>query len=322
MDAFAPRPEAAIVLLAALALDALIGDPLGRAHPVALLGRLVGALDRRLNRAHRTAGARRVRGALAVAVVVALAAGVGALVAWFARAAPWGWLAELLFVATLIAQRGLFDHARRVGRALDRDGLDAGRRAVAHIVGRDAAALDDHGVARAAIESTAENFADGVVAPAFFYLLLGPAGIAAYKAINTLDSMIGHMTEQHRDFGLVAARLDDAASWLPARLAALLLVLAAVFTPTAAPWRAWVTVRRDGRKHASPNAGWPEAAMAGALDLALNGPRAYHGVAGDQPWIGTGRARATATDIRRALYLYAVACGLLAAGALGLVALG
>ncbi|MBM3584674.1 MAG: cobalamin biosynthesis protein CobD [Alphaproteobacteria bacterium] len=318
--AFAPRPAAPLLLLLALALDWLTGEPLGRVHPVALAGRLIAALECRLNRPERGERTRRARGVLLVLVVTGLAAGVGGAMAWFARALAWGWLVELAFVATLLAQRSMFDHARRVGRALERDGLDAARRAVGAIVGRDTQGLDGHGVARAAIESTAENFADGVVAPAFWYLLLGPAGIAAYKAINTLDSMVGYRDARFRAFGWCAARLDDVANWLPARLAALLLILGAAFTPTAAPWRALVTVLRDSARHASPNAGWPEAAMAGALGLALNGPRAYGGAAGDQPWIGQGRARATAADIRRALFLYAVACALVAAPA-GAIAL-
>ncbi len=309
----AVRPEAPLILLAALVLDALAGDPLGRAHPVALMGRLIAALDRRLNRTERGDAARRARGVLTVLVVVGLAAGVGALLYRLARAFAWGWLIELVFVATLIAQHSLFVHVRRVAVALDREGLEGGRRAVAHIVGRDVATLDAHGVARGAIESTAENFADGVVAPAFWYLVLGPAGIAAYKAVNTLDSMIGHRDARYRDFGRCAARLDDALNWLPARLAALLIMLAALFVPYASPARAVTTALRDSARHASPNAGWPEAAMAGALDLALNGPRSYGGETGTQPWVGSGRARATTADIRRALYLFAVACLLNAA---------
>lgn len=311
--ALEPRPSAPVVLLFALALDWATGEPLGRLHPVALLGRLIGALERRLNRPERGDGTRRTRGVLLVIAVVGLAALAGAGVGWLARGLAWGWLVELAFVATLLAQRSLFDHARRVARALERAGLDAARRAVGMMVGRDTAALDDHGVARAAIESTAENFADAVVAPALWYLLLGPAGLAAYKAINTLDSMIGYRDARFRAFGWCAARLDDAANWPAARIAALLLVIGAAFTPGASPWCALSTVLRDAGKHASPNAGWPEAAMAGALGLALNGPRAYGGRAGDQPWIGSGRARATAADIRRALFLLVVACALVAA---------
>lgn len=315
MIAIAPHPGPELTLLAALFLDALIGDPWGRAHPIALLGRLVGVLDRRLNRTGRGPRARRARGLIVVLLVVGLAAAVGWAIAWVSGGA-WGWLIEAGFVAVLLAQRSLFQHVWRVARALDRDGLDAGRAAAVHLVGRDVSALDRHGVARAAIESAAENFADGVVAPAFWYLILGPAGIAAYKAINTLDSMIGYRDETYRDFGFTAARLDDAASWIPARLAAVILCLATPFVPSASPRGAIATMARDAREHASPNAGWPEAAMAGALDLALNGPRSYAGVMGDQPWIGTGRARAEPGDIRRALFMLVVGCGVTA----GLVA--
>jgi len=311
------RPEPAFLLLAALALDAVAGDPLGRAHPVALLGRLVAGLERRLNRAQRSAATRQARGVLTVLVVVGTAVAAGLLVRHVALNQPWGWLLEVAFVATLLAQKSLAQHVARVRAALLQGGLAAGRQAVAHIVGRDPETLDHHAVARAAIESCAENFADGVVAPAFWYAVAGPAGIAAYKAINTLDSMIGHRSERYRDFGRAAARLDDAANLVPARLAGLLLAAAAVVVPGASPARAVRAMLRDAGKHLSPNAGWPEAAVAGALGLALGGPRSYGGAGGGQAWMGDGRARAMPNDIRSTLYLYAVACLLLG----GLVAL-
>ncbi len=314
----AGHPGVGLTLLTALVLDALIGDPWGRAHPVALLGRLIGALDRRLNRPRRTPSARRARGPVVALAVVAVAALIGWLVHRVAATNPYGWLLEAAFVAVLLAGRSLFQHVRRVARALEREGLEAGRGAVGHIVGREVAGLDRHGIARAAIESAAENFADGVIAPAFWYLLLGPAGIAAYKALNTLDSMIGYRSEAYRDFGRAAARLDDLANWVPARLAAAVLCLAALFVPSASPAGACLTALRDARRHASPNAGWPEAAMAGALGLALNGPRSYGGVLGDQPWIGTGRARAEVRDIDRALFMLVVG-GVLTAGMAALV---
>jgi adenosylcobinamide-phosphate synthase len=288
---------------------------------VALLGRLIGALERRLNRARRSPATLRARGALLVAAIVGAAAFVGWAIGAAAGDVPMGWLLEAVFVAVLLAGRGLFDHVRRVARALRMGGVEAGRAAVAHVVGRDVAALDRHGVARAAIESTAENFADGLVAPAFWYVVLGPAGIAAYKAVNTLDSMVGYRDERFRDFGFAAARLDDLANWIPSRLAAGILCLAAAFVPSASPLRAGRTAIRDARRHASPNAGWPEAAMAGALDLALNGPRTYGGIAGDQPWLGSGRARAEPADIDRALFMLAVAWALLTIAAAGLALL-
>jgi adenosylcobinamide-phosphate synthase len=175
-------------------------------------------------------------------------------------------------------------------------------------VGRDPAHLDAHGIARAAIESLAENFGDGVVAPVFWYVLFGFPGLLVYKAINTMDSMIGYKTPHYKAFGFSAARIDDIVNIIPARLAGLFLVLAAIFVPTANPMRAARVMLRDAGKHRSPNAGWPEAAVAGALNLALAGPRRYPGRVVKDPWIGDGSAKATHRDIRRALYLYAVAC--------------
>jgi adenosylcobinamide-phosphate synthase len=305
-------PPPAILLLFALILDWLTAG-FGWAwralpHPVAWIGGLISGLDRRLNRDGRSPGALRLRGAVTVLIVVGLATAAGWAIAHYGRALPYGWLAELFVVTALLAQRSLFAHVWRVGKALRLNGLEGGRAAVAHIVGRDVQALDDYGVARAAIESSAENFSDAVVAPVFWYLLLGLPGMLAYKAINTLDSMIAYRTPRYEQFGKVAARLDDAANLIPARVSALVLTLAALTTPTANARRALVTVLRDARKHRSPNAGWPEAAMAGALGLALAGPRPYHGQMQASPWIGDGRARATPHDITRALYLYAVAC--------------
>ena len=301
-----------LILAAALALDALVGDPpwLWRRlpHPVALIGRLIDRLERKLNRAWRPAWDRRLRGAL-VAVGLTLAAiGIGMAVTELRRHWAWGWAVELLLTWTLLAGRSLFAHVRAVATALDGGGLAAGREAVGRIVGRDPASLDVHGVARAAIESCAENFADAVVAPVVWYLLFGFPGALAYKTINTLDSMIGHPDQRYGDFGMVAARLDDVANLLPARLAAALLALAALFVPGGRPWAAWRVMLADHGHHRSPNSGWPEAAAAGALGLALAGPRRYAGHAVQEKWIGDGRAMATVTDIRRALVLLAVGC--------------
>jgi adenosylcobinamide-phosphate synthase len=304
-----------LLLAAALLLDALVGDPrwLWRLlpHPVVLVGKLVGWLDRRLNRISRSSASRRLRGGFTVLLVVGLAAAAGWALGRWAEETPWGWTAELLLVAVLIAQRDLFDHVRRVRRGLVTGGIAGGRAAVSMIVGRDPDSLDEHGVARAAIESLAENFSDGVVAPVCWYLAFGPAGLCAYKAINTLDSMIGHRSERYRDFGMVAARLDDVANLIPARLSGLLLAAAALLLPTARPIASLKVMFGDAGKHRSPNAGWPEAAMAGALDLALLGPRRYGPELVNDPWIGSGRARATVQDMRRALGLFAGACFLL-----------
>jgi adenosylcobinamide-phosphate synthase len=209
-----------------------------------------------------------------------------------------------VLASSLIAQRSLYEHVARVADALERVGLDAGRRAVSQIVGRDPDALDEAGVARAAIESLAENFADGVVAPVFWLAAGGLAGGAAYKAINTADSMIGHHTPRHEDFGYAAARLDDLVNLPASRLAALLLIAAAALTKDASAAAAWSAVRQDASRHRSPNAGYPEAAMAGALGLSLAGPRVYGGVLIDDAVMGHGRRDANAADIRRALTLY------------------
>jgi adenosylcobinamide-phosphate synthase len=214
---------------------------------------------------------------------------------------------------SLIAQRSLHEHVERVADALEREGLEAARMAVSQIVGRDPQSLDEARVARAAIESLAENFSDGVVAPVFWLAVGGLAGGAAYKAINTADSMIGHNNEKYREFGYASARLDDLANFPASRLSALLISAAAAMTDRESAWRAWETVMRDARLHRSPNAGWPEAAMAGALGLSLAGPRAYAGVMVDDAFMGDGRREANAQDIRAALSLYRRADALLIA---------
>ncbi len=303
---------APVILLIALALDAVIGDPRWLPHPVRLMGGFVALLDRALNRESHGHAARMVLGAVAVLLVTGAGAAAGWAVAEQVAALRWGWVAEAALVAVLLAQRGMADHMVRVARALDA-GLDEARAAVRHIVGRDVRTLDEPGISRAAIESCAENYSDGVVAPAFWYLLLGLPGLLAYKAINTLDSMIGHRSARHHAFGRAAARLDDLANLVPARIAGALIALAALTIPGAAGDRAFRTMLRDARLHSSPNAGWPEAAMAGALGLALLGPRDYGDhAAADTAWLGDGRTAAQAADVRRATRLFAAACALVA----------
>ncbi len=301
-----------VLLIVALILDAGLGDPPRwlplPPHPVRLIGRLTGWFDRKLNRPERGDRARIVRGAVTVVAVAGFAVIIGIGVAWLGANHGFGWIIELILVTSLLAQRSLFDHVRAVARALRRGGLAAGQQAVSQIVGRDVTRLDEHGVSRAAIESAAENFSDGVAAPVFWYVLLGLPGLLGYKAINTLDSMIGHRSPRHAAFGRVAARLDDVVNLVPARLSGLILCAAAVFVPTGNPAAALRILIRDGARHRSPNAGWPEAASAGALGLALNGPRRYAEGVVNEPWVGDGRARATADDIDRMLYLFAVAC--------------
>ena len=284
-------------------------------HPVTWIGRLIGALDRTWNRDGDDDGQRRLFGIATLGLVVAVAAIAGFGLQHVLLMLPFGIVPTALAASTLIAQRSLHDHVAGVAAALETGGLAAGRAAVAHIVGRDVAALDEAGVARAAIESLAENFSDGVVAPVFWMALGGLPGAAAYKAINTADSMIGHRTPRHQAFGWAAARLDDLVNLPASRLAALLVIAAAL--PDRAAAAAWHAVRRDAHRHRSPNAGYPEAAMAGALGLALAGPRVYGGVPLDDAYMGDGRREATAADIRKALRIYRRADGIL----IGVVAL-
>ncbi len=213
----------------------------------------------------------------------------------------------VLLASTLLAQRSLHDHVRAVADALQTGGLEAGRTAVSMIVGRNPASLDEAGVARAAIESLAENYSDGVVAPALWLAIAGLPGGVAYKAINTADSMIGHRTARYAAFGWAAARLDDLINLPASRLSALFLILGALATG-ASPLGALRAIRGDAHRHRSPNAGWPEAAMAGALGLRLAGPRVYGDTLVDDAFMGSGRREVTAADIDRALLVYKAAC--------------
>ncbi len=229
-------------------------------------------------------------------------------------ALPFRRLAEAIAASTLIASRSLYAHVRDVTVALATEGTEAGRRAVSRIVGRDPNSLDKHGVARAAIESLAENASDGVVAPVFWFAVFGLPGLAAYKAINTADSMIGHRTPRHEAFGWASARVDDLVNLPASRLTAALLVLASLLSAKASPVGALRAIFRDAGRHRSPNAGWPESAMAGALGLKLAGPRSYGGVVVQDAYMGNGRANANANDIKRALRLADVAWSIMFAG--------
>jgi adenosylcobinamide-phosphate synthase len=299
-----------ITLLAVL-IEATIGYPemLSRmiGHPVTWIGHLIDRLDRGLNRESLTPSLRRLTGLLAVLLVVLLTAGVAFLIQHWLLSLPLGFLPVALIASTLVAQRSLYAHVARVAKALEHEGLESARKAVSHIVGRDTGVLDEAGVARAAIESLSENFSDGVVALVFWLAVGGLAGGAAYKAINTADSIIGHRTPRHREFGFAAARLDDLVNLPASRLSALLLIGAAALVRTASARNAWRAVLRDAHRHRSPNAGYPEAAMAGALGLALAGPRVYGGIPVYDAQMGDGRRNATAKDIRAALALYRIA---------------
>lgn len=305
------------VLLLALAIDLAFGEMAVvfrfLPHPLAIAGRAIGFFDRRLNREGRSDAARRLRGAITVVVLVGAAAAIGWAIGEYLRVVHYAWLIEALLVAVLLDERSLFEHVAAVGKALKSDGLQGGRAAVAKIVGRDPESLDEHGVARAAIEALFAKFSTGLVAPAFWYLLLGLPGLFACKTAGALNGVIGHRSPKYLDFGWAAARLDDALDWIPARLTALLVWLAALVLPGAHAGAAVRTTLADARKHRSPHAGWPEAAAAGALGLALGGPRRYLGTVMDEPWLGAGRARATLADLGAALKLYLAAAAVLAA---------
>lgn len=287
--------------LLALILERLVGYPNALVarigHPVIWMGHLIGLLENRLN--NRTRG----RGVLALVLLLVATALVTVPLVALLRALPFGWLLEAILATSLLAQKSLRDAVRAVAAALARS-LPEGRTAVSHIVGRDPQALDEAGVARAAIESLAESTSDGVIAPLFFLILGGLPGIALYKAVNTADSMIGHKTERYLQFGWAAARLDDLLNLIPARLTALLIAGGAFFVRGAHPETAWSTALSDAKKHESPNAGWPEAAFAGALDFQLGGPRSYDGEPVDLPSFGAGSADLGPADIGRALQLY------------------
>jgi len=292
------------ILLLALAVDAVLGEmgPVFRRvpHPVVLIGGAVASCDSRWNAIELPADPRRRNGVWTAAILVAAAIAAGTLVASLARAEPWLWPLEALAVAVLLAQRSLYDHVAAVARGLEQGGTAGGR---------------------AAVESLAENFSDGVVAPALWYLLFGLPGIVAYKTVNTLDSMIGHKTARYLHFGWASARLDDLLNLVPARLSGVLIALAAMFLPDARSGAALASMLSDARKHRSPNAGWPEAAMAGALGMKLAGPRRYPGEVVDAPFIGPGTPDLTAPDIRRALRLYVAACLAMAGGVALLIVL-
>jgi adenosylcobinamide-phosphate synthase len=294
--------------LLALVIEAAFGYPdwllrtIG--HPVTWMGRLIALLDQAFNRDTMSSAARRIAGVAAVVLIIGVAAGIAYAVGRFLIPWPLGILVLAILASTLIAQRSLYAHVRRVADALDKDGLVAAQEAVSHIVGRDPGVLDEAGVARAAIESLAENFSDGIVAPVFWLAAAGLPGGAVYKAVNTADSMIGHRTPRYLAFGYAAARLDDLVNLPASRLSALLIVAAAALTPAASAREAWRAVLRDASRHRSPNAGYPEAAIAGALGLALAGPRVYHGVEVADAIMGNGRRAATAADVRAALALY------------------
>ena len=289
------------IVLAAATVEVALGYPRRIPHPVVWIGAALSGLEARLN--HGGDRRRRAAGILTVLLVAGGAGLTGFLLDRFMQG--WAVILTIALASTGLAARSLYDHVAAVSKALDPDtNLPAARAAVAMIVGRDTAALDEGGVAAAALESLAESFNDGVVAPLFWFLLGGLAGLFAYKAVNTADSMIGHREEPYRCFGWAAARTDDLMNLIPARIAGGLIALVA--------GRGWKVMLRDAGKHASPNSGWPEAAMAGALGVRLGGPASYDGVPHDRPSFGDG-PRPSALDLKRGLGLYLRACAVLAA---------
>ncbi len=289
-------------------------------HPVTWIGRLISCLDRSLNRVSHDDTTRRFCGVLALVAIVSVPAAIAFVVETLLGRIAFGFIATAILASALLSQRSLGEHVEAVAAALETGGVAAGRKAVSMIVGRDPEQLDEAGVSRAAIESLAENFSDGIVAPALWLGLGGLAGGVAYKAVNTADSMIGHRTPRHEAFGWASARFDDLVNLPASRLTGLLIVAAAFLMKGADPGSGWKAIWRDARKHRSPNAGWPEAAMAGALGLALAGPRVYGGVTVEDSFMGEGgRREASAADIRRALKLYRIA-DMLLIGLFGLIA--
>jgi adenosylcobinamide-phosphate synthase len=301
--------------LVALALDAAWGYPpwvfAAIGHPVSWLGRLIAWCEAHWNEPRWSPSRRRLHGVLALVAVLAVAmVACAALTAIINHVvpAPFNLLLIGAAASTLIAQRSLYDHVADVADALEGPGIAEARRVVGQIVGRDTDALDEASVARAAIESLAENYSDGVVAPLFWLLVGGLPAAATYKAINTADSMIGHRSERYRAYGWAAARLDDLVNLPASRLSALFIIAAAAVLPSADAGAALQAVARDARRHRSPNAGWPEAAMAGSLGVRLAGPRTYGGTLVQDHWMGDGRDVTGAADVRRALAVYKTAC--------------
>lgn len=307
--------HAFLVAFVAIAIERFTGYPkwlhkrLG--HPVEWYGVLLARLDRKFNTPDASPVWNRTKGALAMVFLVMLTALVTLTIVGFLKKFSYGPFVEAALCVPLLAQKELKRFVLRVADGLDTSLAD-GRAAVSHIVGRETADLSPSDVARAAIESLAENTSDAIVAPAFWMALFGLPGIAIYKVINTADSMIGYKTPRHHSFGWAAARLDDLVNLVGARLTGLLFAGAASLTNPFAASRALATIWHDASKHASPNAGWPEAAVAGILQIRLGGPRIYSGRIVDMPWMGDGRKELATSDIRRAIRLYSQAITLLA----------
>lgn len=305
----------AVILLLALVLDWFLGEPQviwSRVpHPVVLFGKAVGLADNKLNLTIDAPAVQRRKGAVAIWLLMMIALLAAILVAWvIGFLGSISWVLECFIVFVLLAQRSLFDHVKAVSDGLRESGIEGGRKAVGMIVGRDPELLDETGICRASIETLAENFSDGVVAPAFWFAIFGLPGLFIYKMINTADSMIAYRSEKYLHFGRIAAQIDDLANWLPARLSFAIIAVGAVFVSgLRSAKNAISVVLRDAGLHRSPNAGWPEAAMAGAMDVALGGPRKYAHETVSQAFInGSGKHDLSAKDIEASLGFFRAAC--------------
>ena len=303
------------ILLLALILDWYFGEPVALwsrlSHPIVLFGKAVSFIDKRFNYAKDKPETQYKKGAISISLLLGSALMGAFLLEWFIGFLwIFGFLLELFIVFVLLAQKSLAEHVEAVAQGLKEDGLKGGRKAVAMIVGRDPSSLDKQGVSRAAIESLAENFSDGVVAPAFWYAVFGLPGIIVYKMINTADSMIAYRNEKYLWFGRVAAQIDDLANWLPARISAVLIALGAgMLNGMGAFKNAMIVALRDSGLHRSPNAGWPEAAMAGGADIALGGPRIYPEETVQQAYLNSsGKRDLGVKDIKQAIQIFALAC--------------
>jgi len=296
-----------LVALTALIFERLVGYPdwLYKVirHPVVWIGALISILDRFLNNESSPSKMRRLKGAIALFIVISITLIIAIFISLFLRLFVGGLLIEAVLASAMLAQKSLRDFVEEVGKALG-EGIEKGRAAVSHIVGRDPSQLDESEVAKAAVESLAENTADGVIAPLFWMMLFGLPGAALYKAINTADSMVGYRNEKYMDFGWASAKIDDLANYPASRLCGFLCVATAFLREKWSGKQAFQVMMRDAGEHVSPNAGWPEAAMAGALGLKLGGPRSYEGRAVKLPTMGHGRDFLTKTDIKIAIEFF------------------
>lgn len=304
-----------LILLIALVLDWYFGEPeilwSRLPHPVVLFGKAVSWADKRFNIITDSRGAKIRKGSIAIVLLIAIALLVSFVLGWMIGVLWFaGWLLETFIVFVLLAQKSLYDHVKAVSVGLKDSGLKGGQKAVGMIVGRDPELLDQSGVSRAGIESLAENYSDGVVAPAFWYAVFGLPGIIVYKMINTADSMIAYKNERYLWFGRTAAQIDDLANWLPARISAFLIAAGAgMLTSANAMRHSLICALRDSGLHRSPNAGWPEAAMAGGIDVALGGPRKYDHEDVPQAYLNaSGKRDLGSDDIDKALDVFALAC--------------